>query len=155
MICKTRSTAPVNSKKMPTIAMVILVTPARKLEAPMTAYTLGDTHGPSGGQLEKRKNVGYRLCKAAIATPTARPKQAPMAVDGRNIPFESNGDDQTEYCEPQSQMNHSDRSPAGIFRPNVTAVRAVFATTVNKSKEIILKSLSRLRFETTRSVPRV
>jgi hypothetical protein len=58
IIDRTLVTAPVNSKKTTVKLIVIRVTPLNTAAAPMTAYIVGDTHCPSAGQPEKRKNRG-------------------------------------------------------------------------------------------------
>jgi hypothetical protein len=68
-------------------------------------------HGPSAGQLEKRKKRGYACWKEDIIMPTARPMQLPIAIEGKNI-------------------------PAGTRLPKVTAVRIVFEAAVTSRRKI-------------------
>lgn len=58
MMESTLVTAPVNSKKTTVKLIVMRVVPASTAAAPMTAYIVGDTQGPSAGQPENRKNRG-------------------------------------------------------------------------------------------------
>lgn len=88
---------------------VILVTPAKALAAPMTAYTGGEIHLPSAGQLTNSHAVGLAFCSVSMTMPRARPTHAPTVREGKKI-------------------------PAGIEAPNVIAVSNVLANAVTSKR---------------------
>ena len=95
-----------------TIDTVIRVTPPRAAAAPMIAYVPGVTQGMSGSQFANAKKVGWFCTQISMTIPTARPKRAPTAMEGRMI-------------------------PAGICRPNVIEARKNPRMAANRSRKMV------------------
>lgn len=78
--------APVISNKITTTEMVRCMIPLRAAPAPRRAYVPGVMHGTSGSHEEKNFESGNDCCNASTSIPTSRPNEAPMAMEGTNIP---------------------------------------------------------------------
>lgn len=78
--------APVSSNRMTTTDTVICIIPLNAAPAPRKAYVPGVMQGTSGSHAEKKAELGYLCCRAWTRIPTIRPKEAPIAMEGTNIP---------------------------------------------------------------------
>jgi len=66
--------------------MVKCMIPLRAAAAPRKAYVPGVMQGTSGSQDAKKEESGKDSWRAWTRMPTSRPNDAPMAIDGTNIP---------------------------------------------------------------------
>jgi hypothetical protein len=71
---------------MTTTETVRCIIPLSDAAAPKNAYVPGVIHGTSGSQAAKKLELGNDSCKAFTRIPTIRPKDAPTAIEGTNIP---------------------------------------------------------------------
>lgn len=78
--------APVSSNMITLTEMVRCMIPLKAAAAPRNAYVPGVIQGTSGSHDEKKEESGKDSCKAWTRMPTNRPNDAPMAMDGTNIP---------------------------------------------------------------------
>ena len=78
--------APVSSNMITTTETVMCMMPLKAAPAPRNAYVPGVIHGISGSQAAKNLDCGNDSWRACTRMPTILPKDAPIAIDGTNMP---------------------------------------------------------------------
>ena len=78
--------APVSSNMITTTETVMCIIPLKAAPAPRKAYVPGVIHVTSGSQAAKNRDWGKDSCRACTRIPTVLPNEAPIAMDGTNIP---------------------------------------------------------------------